>query len=245
MDLDTARLTLFYWHHWSVVLRGLAWDPTEARHTSLREALNEVMDDLEIPDRRDAWLDSEDFDPRAVQSLVDCFRELFRALLQQDLSPFDFERLFDVVEILPMRMAHAGPASVERDLDATAEFHQESLPQLSDMASRFRRRPGRSAEPEPGAPRPLPILDRISELLKAAMKQGDRHRVRALRLAKTRLGDIARYRVNEATVRSLLTIMVAENEAQIATYAGADREDLADAEVAEAAVYEELLRELG
>ncbi|MEO0600505.1 MAG: GatB/YqeY domain-containing protein [Myxococcota bacterium] len=88
------------------------------------------------------------------------------------------------------------------------------------------------------------MLERVSEHLQAAMKARDRHRIRALRLAKTRLADATRYGVNAATVRTILASMLAESEEQLTTYARAGREDLADAEVAEVAVYEELLREL-
>lgn len=91
------------------------------------------------------------------------------------------------------------------------------------------------------------MRERFTEMLKSAMKAGDKPRVGAVRLIQARLKDIdieargAGKTVSNDDILAMLQKMVKQRQDSIAMYAQGGRQDLVDAEQAEIDVISEFL----
>ncbi len=88
------------------------------------------------------------------------------------------------------------------------------------------------------------LKDQITEASKAAMRSGDKPRLAALRLilAAVKQQEVdSREAVDDASVQSLIAKMIKKGRDAAAQFAGAGRDDLAQKELSEIAVFEEFM----
>lgn len=92
----------------------------------------------------------------------------------------------------------------------------------------------------------MTLKERIQSDMKAAMKAGDKHRLKVVRLILAAIKQIevdTRAELDDAAVNAVLTKMVKQRRDSVEQFTAGDRKDLADVEQAEIEVLEGYLPE--
>lgn len=92
----------------------------------------------------------------------------------------------------------------------------------------------------------MTLKERIQSDMKAAMKAGDKHRLKVVRLILAAIKQIevdTRAELDDAAVNTVLTKMVKQRRDSVEQFTAGDRKDLADVEQAEIEVLEGYLPE--